>query len=151
MGPPGPSAPEPHCLIPDVPMDGWSWRQTNPVPSTPRVLRVQNPGTALRSGRQSHSGPRGHAASVWRGHESCAYFPAGSDKRQPGLSGCGAVGHWHPPREAGEERQQVKTGGARPTRLRAGGPHLWPQLLQLFPEAQSQRVCLDHSSFRSAV
>lgn len=45
----------------------------------------------------------------------------------------------------------MKTGGARPTRLRAGGPHLWPQLLQLFPEAQSQRVCLDHSSFRSAV
>lgn len=78
--------------------------------------------------------------SVWRGRESYAYFPAGSDERQPGLSGGGAVGHWHPPREAGEERQRVKTGGAGPTRLRAGDPHLWRQLPQLFPLRPSLSV-----------
>lgn len=27
----------------------------------------------------------------------------------------------------------MKTGGAGPTPLRPGAPHLWPQLLQLFP------------------
>lgn len=45
----------------------------------------------------------------------------------------GGPGALAPPHEAGEERQQVKTGGAGPTPLRPGAPHPGPQLLQLLP------------------